>query len=233
MNHYRLLSLTTALLMTSTPQWATASSEAPSFIADCGGCHALQDPEYQQQNAVERKDRKAPPLYYAGNKFNREWLVTWLQEPKRIRPAGYYPPAHVEQGEDGDAVAASSLAAHPALSAADAEQAADYLLSLKPFTAKLEAVTYEPGSISWKMGNLTFGKFNGCDACHRDAPDYGGLSGPELYTVWQRLQPAFIASYIADPVAWDPHTLMPGNNLNPGVVKKLADYLKVNGEDFK
>jgi hypothetical protein len=81
------------------------------------------------------------------------------------------------------------------------------------------------------MGNLNFGKFNGCDACHRDAPNYGGVSGPELYTAWQRLQPKYIASYITNPVAWDPHTLMPHKELKPTVVKKLVDYLKVNGEE--
>ena len=80
------------------------------------------------------------------------------------------------------------------------------------------------------MGQMNFGKFKGCDACHQDAPGEGGLSGPELYTAWQRLQPAFIASYMGNPVAWDPHTLMPKGDLNAASVKKIADYLKVIGE---
>jgi hypothetical protein len=128
-------------------------------------------------------------------------------------------------------VDAATLPEHPAVSAEDAGAIAGALMKLTPYTGKLDAVAYEPGSISWRMGNLNFGKFNGCDACHRDAPDFGGVSGPELYTVWDRLQPKFIASFITDPVAWDPHTLMPGNDLNPAVVQKLTDYLKVNGED--
>ncbi len=233
MINHRNWVLAVTLLLAGTPYLVLADSDVAQLMADCGDCHALNNPNYTQQSATERKNRKAPPLFYAGNKFNRTWLVAWLQNPERIRPAGYYPPAHILRGADGDSVDTSSLPEHTALSAADAAQTADYLMSLKPFTSLVEAAAYEPGTLSWKMGNLTFGKFNGCDACHRDAPDYGGTSGPELYTAWARLQPGFIASYIADPVAWDPHTLMPGNSLNPEVVKKLADYLKVNGEDFK
>lgn len=197
----------------------------------CSSCHALQNPEYQHLPVSERRGRMGPPLYYAGNKFRRDWLVGWLQEPAPIRPAGYYPPVHVVNGDDGDIVNEASLSEHVKLSTAEAEQVADFLMSLTPYASLLEDVTYEPGSISWKMGNLNFGKFNGCDACHRDAPDYGGVSGPELYTAWQRLQPKYIASYITNPVAWDPHTLMPHKELNPAVVKKLVDYIKVNGDE--
>lgn len=197
----------------------------------CASCHALQAEDYASSTVQERAERKAPPLYYAGNKFRPEWLVQWLQKPERIRPAGYFPAAHTVPGPDGDVVDSDSLPEHISLSAADAELASAALMKLTPYTDKLDAVDYEVGNISWRMGNLNFGKFNGCDACHRDAPDYGGLSGPELYSAWDRLQPKFIASFITDPVAWDPHTLMPANDLNPAAVQKLSDYLKVNGED--
>lgn len=199
--------------------------------ARCGGCHALKKPDYDALGITERIERKAPPLFYAGNKFRRDWLVNWLQEPMRIRPAGYYPPANTVAGPDGDEVQEGNLSPHLKLPADQAEAAADYLMSLGPYDDRLDAVSYEPGSISMRMGQLNFGKFNGCDACHKDAPDWGGFSGPELYTAWTRLQPKFIASFISDPVAWDPHTLMPKNELNDGVVGRLSNYLKVISED--
>lgn len=200
-------------------------------FAQCADCHAFEQVNYEQQTITERIERKAPPLFYAGNKFRRDWLVTWLQDPQRIRPAGYSPILHVVSGSNGDVVDEKTLPQHLKLNQQEAEAVADFLMTLTPYTSRLQESDYQPGDISWRMGNLNFGKFNGCDACHRDAPDYGGLSGPELYTAWQRLQPQFIASFIADPVAWDPHTLMPKNELNPAAVKKLADYLKVNGEE--
>ncbi|HUH38681.1 MAG TPA: c-type cytochrome [Spongiibacteraceae bacterium] len=229
MKYTALISLVAALGSASA---AALAADGKSLVeAQCASCHALTEINYGEQAVTERAERKAPPLYYAGNKFRREWLVDWLQNPVRIRPAGYFPPAHVVDGEDGDVVDAATLTVHPKLGEKEAVAAADYLMSLTPYTARLEATGYEPGTISWKMGNMNFGKFNGCDACHRDAPDFGGLSGPELYTAWQRLQPKFIASFIESPVAWDPHTLMPDTDLNAAAIKRLVDYLKVNGED--
>lgn len=213
------------------PSLAVAADGEQLLQEQCAGCHALESHDYALDNIDERTQRKAPPLYYAGNKFRKQWLVQWLQSPERIRPAGYFPAAHTVAGADGDEVDTTTLPQHPSVSADAASAMATALMQRTPYSDKIDAVEYEPGDISWRMGNLNFGKFNGCDACHRDAPDFGGVSGPELYTVWDRLQPKYIASFITDPVAWDPHTLMPAKDLKPAVVKKLTDYLKVNGEE--
>ncbi len=217
-----------ALLMAGLPLAANADAAADAQ-AQCGECHALTH-DYATAPLVERADRKAPPLDYAGNKFQREWLVSWLQSPTRIRPAGEFPSAHVKSGPDGDVIDADTLVKHPSVTADQAAAMADYLMTLKPFDNLIEAETYKPGTIAKRMGQMNFGKFKGCDACHQDAAGVGGFSGPELYTAWQRLQPAFIASYMGNPVAWDPHTLMPKGNINAASVQKIADYLKVIGE---
>ncbi len=196
----------------------------------CGACHALSAPDYAAAGIAERAQRKAPPLHYAGNKFRREWLVGWLQKPARIRPAGAFPPAHARSTPKGDVVDAAALPAHPALTAAEAEAAADYLMTLRPFDKLIAAETYEPGGIALRMGQMNFGKFKGCDGCHQDAPGHGGVSAPELYTAWPRLQPKFISAYIANPTAWDPHSMMPAADLNADAVHKLANYLKAVAE---
>ncbi len=211
---------------------ATAGADAAAFVAEsCAGCHALERPNYDAMSLSDRAERGGPPLYYAGNKFQGEWLERWLQSPERIRPAGDYPPAHVETTDDGDQIDTASLDAHPSLGAERAATVADYLMTLRPYDDRLAAVNYEPGNISWRMGQMAFGKFNNCIACHQDEPGYGGVSGPELYTAWDRLQPAFIASYIEDPTVWDPHTLMPADDLNEAAIAKLANYLKVLAEE--
>lgn len=196
----------------------------------CAACHALAAPDYAAGGIAERAQRKAPPLHYAGNKFRRDWLVAWLQKPTRIRPAGVFPAAHAQSTPKGDVVNAAALPAHPALSASEAEAAAGYLMTLKPLAKLIEAQKYEPGGIALRLGQMNFGKFKGCDGCHQDAPDRGGVSGPELHTAWQRLQPAFISSYIGNPTAWDPHSMMPAADLNEDAVHKLANYLKAIGE---
>jgi len=196
----------------------------------CASCHALEAPA-ESADIGERTERQAPPLYYAGNKYREQWLVEWLQQPRRLHPAGYYPPEHVQAGEGGDQVQADTLVDHPALSAEEAGQAAEYLMTLRDHDELIEQDSYEPGSVALRMGMMDFRKFKGCDACHRDAEDNGGLSGPELYTAWQRLQPAYISSYIANPVAWDRHSMMPAQDYNETAVHKLVHYLKAIGEE--
>lgn len=226
----RLFSLGAVALLVAALPLAASADTAGDVQSQCGSCHALTH-DYATQPITERGARKGPPLDYAGNKFQRAWLVSWLQNPVRIRPAGEFPPAHVKTNAEGkDVIDPSTLLKHPALPAAQAEATADYLMSLKPFDNLIKAETYQPGSIAKRMGEMNFGKFKGCNACHQDAPDKGGFSGPELYTAWQRLQPAFIASYIGNDVAWDPHTIMPKGDLDAASVAKLANYLKVIGE---
>jgi mono/diheme cytochrome c family protein len=202
-----------------------AGADGAALVAErCASCHAIEPPA-APQDPVARAERKGPPLHYAGNKFQRDWLVAWLQAPTRIRPAGVHPPTHVKATPQGDVIDPATLPEHPKLSADEAQAVADHLMTLRPFDDRIAAQSYQPGSIALRMGQMNFGKFKGCDACHRDAPDRGGVSGPELYTAGKRLQPAFLASFIADPVAWDPLTLMPKADLSDPEVAKLADYL--------
>lgn len=209
----------------------SAGAQSQGLLQEkCAACHALGAPDYKSAGLKERIERKGPPLFYAGNKFRAEWLVQWLQKPERIRPAGVFPPAHVKAGPKGDVVDEASLPAHPALGAAEAQSVAAQLMTLKPFDSLVQAATYEPGSVNPRLGQMDFGKFKGCDGCHQDAPGRGGISGPELYTAWQRLQPKFIAAFIAAPNAWDPHAMMPAPELQPEAVHKLANYLKLIGE---
>ncbi len=231
MYHKIVKGIVVSSLMTVAP---LALADAGSDIAqtDCAGCHALSKPDYEKLGMVERESRKAPPLYFAGNKFKEQWLEEWLQNPVTLRPAGTFPLDHVKAVTDGhDEIVADSIKPHLKLSADKAKTVSAYLMTLKPYDNLLEEVAaYKPGNLSLRMGQMTFNKFNNCGGCHQDEEGYGGVSGPELYTAWDRLQPAFIASFIKDPVAWDPHTIMPHPELNDSAVFKLADYIKATGE---
>lgn len=205
-------------------------ADADVFLAErCGSCHQLAPPA--DPSLAERRQRKGPPLFYAGNKFREDWLVSWLQQPVRIRPAGDYPPAHIKSGKEGDEVDKASLIDHPALSRDEAEKATGLLAKKMSNTALIEAEAFEPVRISKRMGEMDFVKFKGCAACHRDTPKYGGVSGPELYTAWQRLKPEFIISYIRNPAAWEPRSLMANLHLQTQAINKLASYLKLIGEE--
>ena len=66
---------------------ARAADEAAALLIQrCAGCHNLTGPA--PHTLKELWARKAPDLFYAGNKFRAEWLRAWLQKPSRIRVAG-------------------------------------------------------------------------------------------------------------------------------------------------
>lgn len=195
--------------------------------SECSGCHQLEGPSGDLE---ERMKRTAPPLFYAGNKFREEWLVEWLQKPERIRPAGDFAVAYVVSSADGDMPDINSLVEHPVLEAEQAAEVAAYLMTLRPKDDLIGAEDYTPGRVPERIGAMDFVKFKGCGACHKDTPKYGGLSGPELYSAWNRLQPEFIVSYIRNPVAWEEHSIMPVKHLQTEQIHKLANYLRTIGE---
>jgi len=206
---------------------ANAADVADQVASDCGACHQLSGTADSLQ---ARAERKAPTLSYAGNKFQEAWLVSWLQSPGRIRPAGDFPLTHAKTGPDGDVIDEAALIQHPSLSEADARTVAAYLMTLTPHSDLIAAEDYTPGKVPERLGAMDFVKFKGCGACHRDTPEYGGVSGPELYTAWNRLQPEFIVSYTRNPTAWEPYSIMPNKHLQTPQIHKIADYLKVIGE---
>lgn len=209
--------------------WQAWADGAATVNDQCAGCHALTGPEVATLDISERLARKAPPLYYAGNKYREEWLQQWLQNPQRLYLAGYFPNAFVQSTAEGDVPDTAALPVHPQLDAAAASEVAEYLMTLRAHDDLIAAATYTEGKTALRMAAMDFRKFKGCDSCHQDGPDTGGFSGPVLYNAWQRLQPTYMVSFIRDPRAWDPNTIMPRMEMNAAAVNKLVDYLRLIG----
>lgn len=206
------------------PLAASAADGMAVLQKDCVSCHNLKGPAPQTLQALW--DRKGPDLFYAGNKYRQDWLVEWLQKPQRIRPAGEFYGKHIKPGAKRDDVDPATLENHVVLARADAVAVAAELMKLKPHDDLIAKEKIEPGSIPGFMGEMVFDKFLGCMACHLIEPDFGGFSGPELYTAGKRLQPAFIASYIRSPQAWDPKIWMPNKHVSDENIQKLVHYLE-------
>ena len=201
-----------------------ALAEGGMLQGDCSACHNITGPA--AQTLKEAFAKKGPDLFYAGNKYRQEWLVSWLQKPERIRPAGMYYGDHIKPGAKGDEIDTATLKDHVALSKADATKVAHELMELKPHDDLIAREKIEPGTIDKMMGEMNFDKFWGCMACHLIEPEFGGLSGPELYTAAKRLQPEFIASFIRNPQAWEPKAWMPNKAVSEGSIQKLVHYLE-------
>ena len=203
----------------------TALAEGGVLQGSCATCHNIKGPAVQTLKAAF--EEKGPDLFYAGNKYRQEWLVSWLQKPSRIRPAGMYYGGHIKTGAKGDEIDTSTLTDHVALSKPDATSVATELMKMRPHDDLIAKEKIEFGTIAKQMGEMAFNKFLGCMACHLIEPEYGGLSGPELYTAAKRLQPQYMASFIRSPQAWEPKSMMPNKNLSEVNIQKMIHYLEI------
>ncbi len=220
-----------SLLMLAFPALAADDVDAGMALLqkDCRSCHDLTGPAPTTIAALWQ--RKGPDLFYAGNKYKRNWLESWLQKPVRIRPAGMYYGDHIKQGADEDVVDKSTLKPHVALDRRQAKTVAAALMTLRAGSDLINEGEYKPGRISISMGELMFDKFRGCLACHEIEEGYGGLSGPEVYTAARRLQEDFMISYMRNPQAWDPRIFMPNKHLKERDLQKFVHFFRALAEE--
>jgi mono/diheme cytochrome c family protein len=221
------LNLLASILIINIAPAHGSSAGAQFVLENCTSCHTLAQPKKETLQTYVAK--KGPDLYYAGSKYRKAWMVKWLQNPQRIRPGGMFFGNHTEVTNEGDVIKESSLPnpVHTTLSKHQAQDSAAYLMTLTAKSDLLTRENYTPKKISKRMGAMNFSKFKGCSSCHRDQPDLGGISGPELYTAAERLQERFLSSYIRNPQAWERKSLMPNRHLPDKEVYKLVDYLKL------
>ena len=200
-----------------------AADGAGILKAQCISCHATAKPANLGIEHIW--ERKAPDLYYAGTKFNQPWLVKWLQTPTRIRPAGEFYTKHVKASGDAvDVIDTSTLQDHMKLSKEDAEAVATALMALTD-DSLIEKGAYKGEKVSATMGAMFFNKLRGCAACHSAKPGTGGLSGAELYTAAERLNPDFVYSFIKHPQKVDPGIWMPELKLSEPDLQRLTGYI--------
>jgi mono/diheme cytochrome c family protein len=218
------------LALAGLPAAVDAQGPTPDLTAQCAACHALTKPA---NPTVDRLwSRKGPDLWYAGDKFNREWLVGWLQKPTAIRPGGVFWFKHAKPGEPRDTIDTAAVEKHPAVDAATAEKLADALMQLKSGGLVPEGL-YKPEAANMTMGKLAFSKLRGCGSCHQDAPGNGGVSGPELYDAGKRLRPDYVLAYTKDPQQFDPHIWMPTLTLSEPDLQRLTGYIVSLGKESK
>lgn len=192
------LSVISAALVGFNASESQADAAAGKKVFDskkCGGCHTTTGPAKEKTIADQLK-KKGPELWYAGSKFQKDWLGAWLQDPKPIRPLAYNSLTKKNPGN------------HPKLSAGDAANVTDYLMSL---TSK----DVPSGVIKAKKnlkGKLVFTKKMPCSGCHQfemRKKVQGGLSGPSLVGAGKRLNPDWIYAYMKSPMVFKPVKMMP------------------------
>lgn len=196
------------------------------FKSRCADCHAIEAPGTDRIDLARIWQRKGPDLYYAGDKFQPEWLEKWLQKPSQLRPGGVLYSRHVVNGPEGDSIDSTSIPSHPSVTAAEAKDLVAALMTLHAPDGYIEDGAFDPNKKSnLRMGRMFFSKLRGCAACHTDKPDHGGTSGPTLHNAGERLQADYIYSYIKDPQRFDPMVWMPALELSEKDLQRLTAYV--------
>ncbi|MDD5383411.1 MAG: c-type cytochrome [Gallionella sp.] len=212
----RLLAVTVSigaalLVMTAAPSYAAGGDAI--FKKSCTGCHYTDGPA-KEKTIADQLAKKGPELWYAGSKFQKDWLAAWLQNPKPIRPLKYNSLTDKNPGD------------HPKLSAGDAAAVTDFLMGLK--SPEVKAGVIKPNE-SAQARNI-FGKKAPCGGCHEypvKGEVHGGKSGPSLVGASKRLNPDWVYAYLTNIKAFKPVRGMPdfASVLNKKDLASVAAYV--------
>ena len=192
-----MLLLAMALTLWALPGHADpAAGEAAFKAGECTACHYTDGPA-KEKTIDDQLAKKGPELWYAGGKFQREWLQAWLQDPAPIRQMKFNSVTEMNAGD------------HPKLAEGDAANVTDFLMSLT--SDAVEAGIVKPKKNP--KGRLIFTKKMPCSGCHqyegRKKKLMGGRSGPSLVGAGRRLNPDWIYAYLLTPEIFKPVKAMP------------------------
>ncbi len=198
MRYLLILAVGAALVMASMPSaWADATAGKTAFAGKgCGDCHYTDGPA-KEKTIDDQLAKKGPELWYAGSKFQKDWLGKWLQDPKPIRHLKFNSLTEKNAGD------------HPKLAGADAANVTDFLMSLTSDAVKAGVIKPKKNL----KGKQIFIKKMPCSGCHqspgRRGKVSGGLSGPSLVGAGERLNPDWIYAYLTTPNVFKPVKAMP------------------------
>lgn len=180
---------------------------------NCGSCHQTEGPA-KEKTIEDQLAKKGPELWYSGNKFQKAFLQKWLVDPKPIRGMEYYSLTRKNAGN------------HPKLAKGEAENVAEYLMTL--VSADFKSAGIKPKNAP--QGRLVFEKKQGCFGCHevkKGGNTMGGLTGPTMIGIGERVQPDWIYAYLSNPKVFKPVKDMPtyAGILSNSEIKMLAEFV--------
>jgi mono/diheme cytochrome c family protein len=191
-----------------------AAGQAVFEAKGCADCHYTEGPA-REKTIDDQLAKKGPELWYAGSKFQAEWLAGWLADPQPIRPLKF------------NSLTEENPADHPALAGDEVASVSDFLMSLT--SDVVEAGVVKPKKNP--KGRQIFTKKMPCSGCHqypgRRGVIAGGRSGPSLAEAGVRLNPDWILAYLQKPEVFKPVKMMPvfAGLLSDKDMKNVAMYV--------
>lgn len=157
----------------------------------CVQCHRIEG------KPAPRKTKKALDLIWAGNKYQHEWLVAWLQNPEfKHYPVGY--DFRQERKKR-----------HLALPADQAKAVAGFLAKRKD--ARITEGVMKPGTQEQLARGEKLYREHGCQNCHftpaKTAKGYaGGTSSTSFIKINERLHADWVYRFNQNPNDFEPES---------------------------
>ena len=178
----------------------------------CFGCHVIA--------GLEDKDKIGPDLERLGSKTTREWMVSWLDNPRDFRPETRMP--QVE----------SIRAAHlwekliPSGKQDALEYVADYLISLSdPLVDNTPDFQITPGLVA--QGESLVGE-HACMTCHMIDGEGGAMVrafAPDLTNIGLKANKKWLFRWIKNPHELQPKSRMPHFRFSDNDARAITAYL--------
>jgi cbb3-type cytochrome oxidase cytochrome c subunit len=187
----------------------------------CPECHRFSANE-------DEKKRKAPDLFFSGDKFQKKWLIEFLQKPEIVRPGGFI--------LDPDFLLGAKLKKHQSVTAKEAIKLADLLIKLTLKESSKGIIDNIPISKGEKAKfKIKFERTYGCTACHQAInlarQPRGGISGPSLINAGSRLQGDWIYDKLKHPRKYEPQGRMPIFKIPEEDFISLTKYLLIQKKE--
>ena len=195
------------------PAWAEPEEIGAN---GCRECHRL--------SSKEEKSNKGPDLFYAGDKFYKNWLNKFLQSPTVIREVNIF------SGSDFLSKKHKASNPHVALAKEGAERVTNFLMTLRLPNLEVGKVNKEPLSKGERAQiKMLFERSFGCISCHRAlnlvGKVRGGVSGPSLVNSGLRLKPDWIFHWLKTPQKFMYEGRMPVFDLDEETAVLITKYI--------
>jgi cbb3-type cytochrome oxidase cytochrome c subunit len=182
------------------------------------GCHRIEG------TPMPRSSKQAPDLIWAGSKYQRAWLVDWLQHPKqKLYPIGY----------DFNFTRKGT---HASITAAEAEHVADFLVTLQD--TRVTDGVMKPGTPEELARGKELYRSHGCQNCHwtpaSNKRGYkGGTSSTSFVNMGNRLKGDWVYRFNLNPNDFVPESgaYIPDPLLPDSDIYAITTYMMTFGQE--
>ncbi len=210
------------MLLLAVGVWGNSAAASPALVKEkqCGSCHRF---------SKDDAERPAPDLFFAGDKFKKEWLENFLKQPETIRLAGHTRDPGFLKGKP------QASAPHPILNPQEAQQMTDHLMSLKTLKDNPPLNLPDLSKGARVRVKILFERDYSCIACHQSynlaRQPRGGVSGPSLIDAGRRLRPEWVYQWLKDPKQFTARGRMPVYKFDDETLRKLTQYIMSHKKD--